>query len=426
MGAIGALAVTLVICLLMGVPIAFSIGIATLAGLVAGGIPLTFIGQGAFTSLDSFTTLAIPMFILAGALMETGGLSKRLIGFAQSLIGNVAGGLGIVAVLACAFFAAISGSSPATVAAIGSIMIPAMIKRGYPAGFAASTSATAGGLGIVIPPSITMIVFGISANVSISDMFLAGIMPGILIVILLCTTIYLMSKKHGYSGIDSQFSFKNAAASFWDAKWALLAPVLILGGIYSGIFTPTESAMIAVVYGLIVGFFVYKELKLRDLPRILIESAVTTGAVVIILSTATSFGRIITMYQVPHKLTAWLTTLTQEPIIVLLLICLLMLILGTFMETLSLVIILTPILLPVVTALGIDPLHFGIIMTIGAEIGMITPPVGVNLFVASGISGLSIERLSKAMIPFLFTMLIAYALIALIPQLSAGFVHWIK
>ncbi|WP_368220752.1 TRAP transporter large permease, partial [Anaerotruncus rubiinfantis] len=343
---------------------------------------------------------------------------KRLINVAQSVVGGVTGGFGIVTVLACAFFAAISGSSPATVAAIGAIMIPAMVERGYSVPVAASITACSGGLGIIIPPSINMIIYAISANVSVADMFLAGFGPGAIIVLALCIMIFIIAKRRGYKGTGVKFSMKSFLSTVWDAKWALLAPVIILGGIYSGWFTPTESAAIAVVYGLVVGLFVYRELKFKDLGRIFVESATTTGAVVIILATATAFGRLVSMYQIPQMISSVLFGISQNWIVILLLISVLLLILGMFMETLSIMIILTPILLPLVKSMGVDPIHFGMIMVLGAQIGMITPPVGVNLFVASGISGLSLEKMSKGIIPFVLLMCGLFVLIILVPEIS--------
>lgn len=406
------------ICLLIGVPISFAIGASALVGLFVGDVPLSFLTQSSFTALDSFTTMSVPFFILAGAVMETGGLSKRLINVAQSVVGGVTGGFGIVTVLACAFFAAISGSSPATVAAIGAIMIPAMVERGYSVPVAASITACSGGLGIIIPPSINMIIYAISANVSVADMFLAGFGPGAIIVLALCIMIFIIAKRRGYKGTGVKFSMKSFLSTVWDAKWALLAPVIILGGIYSGWFTPTESAAIAVVYGLVIGLFVYRELKFKDLGRIFVESATTTGAVVIILATATAFGRLVSMYQIPQMISSVLFGISQNWIVILLLISVLLLILGMFMETLSIMIILTPILLPLVKSMGVDPIHFGMIMVLGAQIGMITPPVGVNLFVASGISGLSLEKMSKGIIPFVLLMCGLFVLIILVPEIS--------
>lgn len=413
-----ALGIALVILLFLGVPIAFAIGAATMIGLWVGGIPTAYIGQGLFTSLDSFPSMAVPFFILAGALMETGGLSRRIINVSQAMLGHITGGLAIVTILSSAIFAAISGSSPATVAAIGSIMIPAMVQRGYKLDDAGAVSASGGGLGIIIPPSIPMIIYGITANVSIGDMFLAGFGPGLVIVVILSMTVFLIARKKGYKGSDEKFSYNHLLRAIWDAKWALLSPVIILGGIYSGKFTPTESAVIAVVYALLVGLFIYKELKLKDIPKTMISSAIMTGSVLVILATATSFGRLITMYQIPNMLADMITGISQNPYLILLLIGLLVLIVGTFMETLSIIIILVPLFLPVVTSLGIDPIHFGLIMVVGAEIGMLTPPVGVNLFVASGIANISLEKISKSMVPFLIAMIIALLFIILIPEIS--------
>lgn len=413
-----ALFATLAVCLLLGVPISFSIGISALVGLYVGGIPLTFLPQSAVTAVDSLSIMAIPFFILAGSVMDTGGLSKRLINVASSLVGNVTGGFGMVTVISCAFFAAICGSSPATVAAIGAIMIPAMIKRGYSVPTAAAISACAGGLGIIIPPSVNMVIYGVTAGVSISDMFLAGFLPGLLIVFALCLLNFFIAKKKHIAKSGIHFSFKSFLRAVWDAKWALLAPVLILGGIYSGWFTPTESAVVAVIYGVIIGTCVYKELKWADIPRILAESATTTGSIVIILGLATAFGRLVSLYQIPQQLAAGMAGVSQNPYILLLMIAGVIFILGMFMETLSIMIILTPIFLPIVKAAGVDPIHFGMVMVLGAEIGMMTPPVGVNIFVASGISGGSLERISRSILPFIFVMAVIYLMIILVPQIS--------
>ncbi len=410
--------VALGVCLLLGVPISFAIGISAFVGLYVGDVPFTFLPQSAVTSVDSLSIMAIPFFVLAGSVMDTGGLSKRLINVATSIVGNVTGGFGMVTVIACAFFAAICGSSPATVAAIGAIMIPAMINRGYSVADSAAVSACAGGLGIIIPPSVNMVIYGVTAGVSISDMFMAGFLPGFLIVIVLCLLNYFIAKKKGIAKSGVKFSLRGLLHSAWDAKWALLAPVLILGGIYSGWFTPTESAVVAVIYGVIIGTCVYRELKWRDIPKILAESATTTGSIVIILGLATAFGRLVSMYQIPQVLASGISSVTNNPYILMLMIAGIVFILGCFMETLSIMIILTPIFLPIVKAAGVDPLHFGMLMVLGAEIGMMTPPVGVNLFVASGISGAPLEKLSYSMIPFIISMVAIYIIIILVPQLS--------
>lgn len=412
------LGLTLIGSLLLGVPIAFSIGIATLVTLWAGGIPAAFIAQQSFTAMDSFPLMAVPYFILAGALMETGGLSKRIINVAQELMGNITGGFGIVTILACMLFAAISGSSPATVAAIGSIMIPAMVQRGYSKDFAAAVAGSGGGLGIIIPPSIPMIIYGIVAGVSIGDMFLAGFVPGFLLSALMMLYIYWTAKKRGYKGTGVKFNFGRFMRAVWDAKWALFAPVLILGGIYSGIFTPTESAVIAVVYGFLIGLFVYRELSWKQIPRTLISSAMITGTVMVIMGTATAFGKLVTMYQIPNMLATAIMGISNNKYVILVLVSLLILFVGTFMETLSIVIILAPLFLPVLVRLGVDPIHFGILLVVGAEIGMMTPPLGVNLFVASGISGLPMERVAKAIFPFVLTLILGLFILLLVPWLS--------
>jgi C4-dicarboxylate transporter DctM subunit len=412
------LGVTLIASLLVGVPIAFAIGLATMVTLLIGGIPGAFLAQQSFTALDSFPLMAVPFFILAGALMETGGLSKRIINVAQHAMGNITGGFGIVTILACMLFAAISGSSPATVAAIGSIMIPAMVQRGYSKDFAAAVAGSGGGLGIIIPPSIPMIIYGVVAGVSIGDMFLAGFVPGFFLASLMMLLIYWISKRRGYLGTGEPFDMGRLLKAMWDAKWALFAPVLILGGIYSGVFTPTESAVIAVVYGLVIGLFVYRELHWKQIPKTLISSAMITGTVMIILGTATGFGKLVTMYQIPNMLANALLGVSENTYVVLLLIVALILFVGTFMETLSIIIILAPLFLPVLIQLGVNPIHFGILLVVGAEIGMMTPPLGVNLFVASGISGLSMERVAKAIFPFVLILIFGLIVLLFIPWMS--------
>ena len=418
--------VALGVCLLLGVPISFAIGISAFVGLYVGDVPFTFLPQSAVTSVDSLSIMAIPFFVLAGSVMDTGGLSKRLINVATSIVGNVTGGFGMVTVIACAFFAAICGSSPATVAAIGAIMIPAMINRGYSAADSAAVSACAGGLGIIIPPSVNMVIYGVTAGVSISDMFMAGFLPGFLIVIVLCLLNYFIAKKKGIAKSGVKFSLRGLLHSAWDAKWALLAPVLILGGIYSGWFTPTESAVVAVIYGVIIGTCVYRELKWRDIPKILAESATTTGSIVIILGLATAFGRLVSMYQIPQVLASGISSVTNNPYILMLMIAGIVFILGCFMETLSIMIILTPILLPVVKTIGIDPIHFGLIITVNLACGFISPPYGINLFVASAISGESIESISKSILPSFIAMVLCLMLFTYFPVFSLGLLNFIR
>ncbi|OIJ11552.1 C4-dicarboxylate ABC transporter permease [Anaerobacillus arseniciselenatis] len=405
--------------LILSVPIGIALGLATLITLIiTGSLPIDFLVMGLITAVDSFPLLAVPFFILAGEIMGRGGISDRLFNVANSLVGNKTGGFAIATIITCMFFAAISGSGPATVAAIGGIMIPAMVRQGYDKKFSTAVVAAAGSLGVIIPPSIPMVIYGVVGSVSIGDMFIAGIIPGLLVGISLMVYAYFHSRKHGYTGTGEKTSIKNIAKASWDAKWALLIPIIILGGIYGGIFTPTEAAVIAVVYGLFAGLVLYRELKVKELPSILINAALTTATILIIVGTATAFGRLLTMEQIPNQIAQWMLSISENPIVIILLITFLLLIVGCFMDTLAAIIILTPILLPIAVSIGYDPIHFGIIMIVNLAIGFITPPLGVNLFVGSGISGLSIEAISKAIIPFFIAMLLTLVVIILLPQLS--------
>ncbi|RQD72314.1 MAG: TRAP transporter large permease, partial [Tindallia sp. MSAO_Bac2] len=346
------------------------------------------------------------------------GISKRLINVANMFIGKYTGGLGIVSIAVCMFFAAISGSGPATVAAIGGIMIPAMVEKGYDRKFACGLNATAGSVGVIIPPSIPMVMYGVTTGVSISTMFLAGFLPGALIGLTLITWCYISSKKNGYIGDQKVYTTKDKVDAVWNAKWSLLVPVIILGGIYGGVFTPTEAAAVAVIYGFLVGTFIHKDLKIKEIPEVLANSALTTATVMIIVGTATTFGRILTLEQIPVQIATAITNFSSNPYIVLLLINILLLFVGCFMETTAAIIILAPILLPVATAIDIHPVHFGIIMITNLAIGFITPPLGVNLFVASGIGNSSLEDVVKGVIPFFICMIVALLLITVFPQVS--------
>lgn len=404
------------------VPIGIAIGLAVLFTILyTGGMPVEFLMKELTNSVDSFPLLAVPYFIIAGEIMGKGGISKRLFNVADSMVGNKTGGIAMATIITCMFFAAISGSGPATVAAIGGIMIPAMVQKGYDKRFATAVVAAAGSIGVIIPPSIPMVIYGVSGSVSIGDMFIAGIVPGILVGIGLMIYSFIHSKKMGYTGTDHKTTVKGILTAIWDAKWALMIPMVILGGIYGGIFTPTEAAVVAVVFGLIVSVFVYKELKFKDLPQIFVDSGLTTATVLVIVGAATAFGRLLTIEQIPNQIAQAMLSLSSEPLIIMMLITLLLLIVGCFMDTIAAIIILTPILLPVATQIGYDPIHFGIIMIVNLSIGFITPPLGVNLFVGAGISGLSLEQLSKAIVPFFFAMVITLLLIIVVPQLSLLF-----
>ncbi|MDC3412192.1 TRAP transporter large permease [Aquibacillus sp. 3ASR75-11] len=405
--------------LILSVPIGISLGLATLVTIFySGSLPIEFLMKELVTSVDSFPLMAVPFFILAGEIMGKGGISERLFNVANALVGNKTGGFAIATVITSMFFAAISGSGPATVAAIGGIMIPAMVRNGYDKKFSTAVVAAAGSIGVIIPPSIPMVIYGVVGNVSIGDLFIAGIIPGLLVGLGLIVWTYYYSKKKGFKGLDEPTSLKKIWTATWDAKWALLIPVIILGGIYGGIFTPTEAAVIAVVYGLIASLFIYRELPFKELPKVLADSALTTATVLIIVGTATAFGRFLTIEQIPNKVAQAMLSISDNSIVMILLITVLLLIVGCFMDTLAAIIILTPILLPIAVQLGYDPIHFGIIMVVNLAIGFITPPLGVNLFVASGISGLSIEALSKAVLPFFVAMIITLLIIIFIPQLS--------
>jgi len=405
-----------VLLAILGLPIAVVLGLSAAAGLVLGtDIPLTVVAQRMFTSTSSFPLMAIPFFMIAGALMEGGGISRRLINLANTLMGATTGGLAMVAILTCMFFAAISGSGPATVAAIGSIMIPAMVRAGYDLAFAAAIMAAAGSIGIIIPPSIPMVTYGVVGGVSIGSLFLGGVIPGLIYGGALMVVAYWIARKRGYKGTGI-FSAKALFIATKDAFWALLMPVIILGGIYGGIFTPTEAACVAVFYGLFVGFFVYRELKFGDLKKLLVNSAVSTSIVMFIIATASVFGWIMASEQIPDKVAEAFIEFSDNPIVILLLLNVLLLIIGCFMETNAIIIILAPIFLPLVTQMDIDPIHFGVMMVVNTAIGQVTPPLGVNLFVACGLSKISIESISKAALPMLLAMIVAVLIITYIPS----------
>ncbi|TDT61906.1 TRAP transporter large permease [Fonticella tunisiensis] len=407
-----------VVFVVLGLPIAVVLGLSSAIALaLTSNIPLAVVAQRMFTATDSFPLMAIPFFMIAGALMERGGISRRLINFANKIVGSLPGGLALVGVLTCMFFAAISGSGPATVAAIGTILIPAMVKEGYDVGFAAAVMAIAGSIGIIIPPSIPMVTYGVIGGVSIGSLFLGGFGPGIVVGLSLMVVAYYISKKRGYGNKNEKFSWSGLWKTFIDAFWALLMPVIILGGIYGGIFTPTEASAVAVVYGLIAGFFVYKELKINQLPKVLVNSGVSTAVVMLIISTAQVFGWIMTSQRIPDAVAKTFISFSSNPAVFLLLINILLLFVGCIMETNAAIIILTPIFLPLVVKLGINPIFFGVIMVVNLAIGMITPPLGVNLFVACGIQKISLERITKAVIPFLVVNIVALLLVTYIPDI---------
>ncbi len=404
--------------LVVGVPIAISLGLSALATIIgAGTLPIDYVAQVAFTSIDSFPIMAIPFFIAAGVFMGAGGLSRRLLALADEMVGALPGGMALATIATCMFFAAISGSGPATVAAIGSLTIPAMVERGYDKLFSAAVVACAGAIGVMIPPSNPFVVYGISAQVSIGKLFLGGIVPGLLTGFALMAYAYFYSKKRGWHGEARTRNLSTFARAAWEAKWALMVPVIILGGIYGGLMTPTEAAAVAALYGLIVGLFVYREIKPANLTQCFMESCSTSAIVIILMSMATIFGNIMTIEQVPTRIAEAMLGLTENKFLILLLINLLLLWVGTFMEALAAIVILTPILLPIVVKVGVDPLHFGIVMVVNLALGFVTPPVGVNLFVASGIARCKLEPLARVAFPLLLVMIGILLLITYVPDL---------
>ncbi|MCM3761790.1 TRAP transporter large permease [Alkalihalobacillus oceani] len=412
------LAITLIIFLLLSVPLAISIAFSgILAILYAGDLP-TFVGvQRLFTGLDSFPLMAIPFFLLAGKIMEKGGISRRLIDLAASVVGSTTGGLAMIAILACMFFAAISGSAPATVVAIGSIMVPAMLRAGYDKGFTIALMAVAGTIGVMIPPSIPFILYGIAASTSIGDLFIAGILPGILVGVSLMIYSYFIAKARGYKGGEPT-SLKRFLTSLKSSIWGILMPVIILGGIYSGAFTPTESGAIACVYGLIVSYFVYRDAKLSDLKPIFVESGATSAMVLLIVGSANIMSWILSTEQIPMLISGFISNFASSSAILMLVINLLLLFVGTFLELGAAIIILVPILLPLLGQFDINLVHFGVMMVVNLAIGLLTPPLGVNLFVAKSLSDLSFNHVVRAVIPFLAVVILNLFMIAYIPQIS--------
>ncbi|WP_017756197.1 TRAP transporter large permease [Calidifontibacillus oryziterrae] len=404
--------------LFLGLPIAISLGFASFAVIYFFTTdPLPDLAGKVFSGINNFPLMAIPFFVLAGNIFTTGGVAKRLINLANAFIGHLPGGISIAAILACALFAAISGSSPATVVAIGSIMIPAMVKMGFPREYGVGSIATAGSLGILIPPSVPMIVYCVTVEQSVGKMFLAGIVPGLLLASMLAFVSFIVAKKNQYP-LSPKATFSERMKALRESIWSLSLPVIVIGGIYSGLFTPTESAAVAVFIGLAVGLFIHKDLKLHDLPRILVESTKTTAMLFFIITMAMVFAHILTLERIPHELVAMIEDMNMGKIAFLLIVNLILFIAGQFMEPTAIITILAPILFPVAMALGIDPIHFGIIMIVNMEIGMITPPVGLNLYVASGITKMPLIDVTKSTGPWLLAVVIALGLITFVPQIS--------
>jgi C4-dicarboxylate transporter DctM subunit len=412
---------TMFLLMLVGVPIAVSIGVSSLvfSAWMPGGIDRAMIltAQKMVTTADSFTLLALPFFILAGTLMSNGGISKKLTDLSEAVAGDFPGGLGISAVVACMFFAAVSGSGPATVAAIGAIMIPAMNERGYDKGFTGGLLACGGGIGVLIPPSIPMIVYAVTTGTSVTDLFIAGVVPGLLVGVALMVLTYFMAKKRNYVGAPRQGGALWVVGRFWDAKWALLMPIIILGGIYSGVFTPTEAGVVAVVYAIALGF-ITRGLSLSGLCKAMVEAAVITASCLILMGAAGAFAKFLYVKDVPGMLANLITSFTSSKVVILLIFNVIFLIGGMFIDTLSNIVLFTPLLMPLATRIGLDPIHFGILIVANLALGMVTPPMGVDLFVAANILKTPFEKVLRGSIPFMLANLVAVLLITYIPALS--------
>lgn len=409
------------VLLAIGVPVGISLGLAMIA--VALGFETTnigFLAQAMYSGFESMPLTAIPCFMLAGAVMETGGLSKRLVNVAEKLVGHTTGGLGTATVIACLFFGAISGSGPATVAAMGGIMIPYMVKAGYDKTYATGLSAVAGGLGVIMPPSIPLVVYGVATTTSIGDLFLAGIGPAFVVGSFLAVTNIILSKKSGYFGNGEKFSFKAVGLAIWEAKWALLMPAIILGGIYGGIFTPTEAAVVSIAYGIIIGIFGYKELTWKGVLDMLVKNTSFVGGIMLTFAPAAALGAVLSLLSVPTGLTTFLLGLSSNKIVVLLIVNVFLIFVGMVVDTTAANIIFSPILLAALRPYGVDPVHFGLIMTINLAIGFVTPPVAGNLFVASGMTGIPMDRIVKKALPFIVMMFIALLVVTYIPATSIG------
>ncbi|MEN9781712.1 MAG: hypothetical protein RL014_2860 [Pseudomonadota bacterium] len=412
-----AMLTTMLVCFALTVSVAVSIGLASVLGIQIANANMLISVKEMFNSINKFPLAAIPFFILAGNLMETGGISRRLVEFAKSIVGGVQGGLPMTCVLTCMIFAAVSGSSVATTFAIGAILIPALIKHGYPTPYAAALQATSAELGVIIPPSIPMILYGVSAEVSIGELFIAGVGPGLVIggTLMLFVWIYCKIKGWGKDDGDGRLGFGKAT---WQAGWALLMPVIILGGIYGGIFTPTEASAVAVLYALIVGMVIYREIRIKDLYPILRKSVISSAVIMFIIANAGLFAFLITRAGVPDAIGQWLKEVLQSPAIFLLGVNAALFVIGMFIETSAAIIVLAPILAPVAMHFGVDPVHFGLIMVVNLALGMITPPFGVNLFAACTVARISLDRIIGNLVPFVLVVLACLMVITYVPAIS--------
>ncbi|WP_368639961.1 TRAP transporter large permease [Castellaniella ginsengisoli] len=413
--------ISMLLCFGLTVPVAVSIGLATMAGVgFDGHMTWLVIAQQLYAALDKYPLVAVPFFILAGNLMEAGGISERMVEFAKSVVGGVQGGLACSCVLTCMIFAAVAGSSVATTFAVGAILIPAMARHGYPVPFAASLQASAAELGVIIPPSIPMILFAVSTDTSVGEVFIAGIGPGLLIVVALMAYVWLYARRNGLGKRDGEGRLPVWAA-FKKAWWALLMPVIILGGIYGGIFTPTEASAVAVVYALFVGVFIYRRLSFATLGRTFHRSVVSTAIIMFIIANAGVFGFLLNRAGVPMMLGEWLGHLFASEFSFLMGMNVALFLIGMFIETSASIVVLAPLLLPVAMQFGVDPAHFGVIMVVNLALGMVTPPFGVNLFAACTVANVPIERLIRPLLPFVGAVLLCLMVITYWPDLSLYF-----
>jgi C4-dicarboxylate transporter DctM subunit len=395
-----------------------SIGISTFAALQLTDIPIAILAKAIYTATDKFPLHAVPLFILAGALMEVAGMSEQVVDVIERMLGWVRGGLAMAVVVGCMFFGAMSGSGPATAAAIGFIMIPALASRGYDKGYSAALTSSAGTLGILIPPSNPMIVYGVVSQASIVGLFIAGVIPGIFVTTTMILISYAICIRKKYGTKTDKFNFSELCSCAWRSKWSLLAPIIILGGIYGGIFTPVEASVVAVNYAIFVGLVITKKLNMKTIYDCFSRTTLISGSMIILIGLSTSFGELLTLYQVPQQIAEMLGTISSNVKIIYLIIIFFLIILGTFMDTMATIIILTPILLPVMVKLGVHPIHFGIVFVVTNEIAFLTPPVGANLFAMTGVTKLPIEEIARKEIPFIIGLIIAVIILAWFPQIA--------